>query len=122
MKRLMQSVDVCGQQQQILNTIYNDFSDLFTESLGVVPNFQVSFKMKANIQPIFVRPRTIPYALKERVEHEIDRLESQGTIEKVEYSPWGTPIVPVVRSDGSIRLCADYKITIKDSWIKHYKA
>ncbi|GFT87225.1 uncharacterized protein K02A2.6 [Trichonephila clavipes] len=52
--------------------------------------------------------RTVPFALKGRVENEIDRLEKEGIIEKVDSSEWATPVVPVVKSDGSIRLCADY--------------
>ncbi|GFT95325.1 integrase_H2C2 domain-containing protein [Trichonephila clavipes] len=54
------------------------------------------------------RVRTVPFALKGRVENEIDRLEKEGIIEKVDSSEWATPVVPVVKSDGSIRLCADY--------------
>ncbi|GFW38872.1 retrovirus-related Pol polyprotein from transposon 412 [Trichonephila clavipes] len=50
------------------------------------------------------RVRTVPFALKGRVENEIDRLEKEGIIEKVDSSEWATPVVPVVKSDGSIRL------------------
>ncbi|GFX24926.1 retrovirus-related Pol polyprotein from transposon 412 [Trichonephila clavipes] len=50
------------------------------------------------------RVRTVPFALKGRVENEIDRLEKRGYHRKVDSSEWATPVVPVVKSDGSIRL------------------
>ncbi|GFV15262.1 transposon Tf2-9 polyprotein [Trichonephila clavipes] len=56
-------------------------------------------------------------ALKGRVENEIDRLEKEGIIEKVDSSEWATPVVPVVKSDGSIRLCADYSVTLNPNLI-----
>ncbi|GFW38675.1 retrovirus-related Pol polyprotein from transposon 412 [Trichonephila clavipes] len=61
--------------------------------------------------------RTVPFALKGRVENEIDRLEKEGIIEKVDSSEWATPVVPVVKSDGSIRLCADYSVTLNPNLI-----
>ena len=63
------------------------------------------------VQPKFYRPRPVPYALKERVGQELDRLEHTGVIEKIPNSEWAAPIVPVVKPDGSIRICGDYKLT-----------
>ena len=40
---------------------------------------------------------------------EIDHLTKSGIIEPVEFSDWVAPIVPVVKTDGSIHICGDYK-------------
>ncbi|XP_054279897.1 uncharacterized protein K02A2.6-like [Macrosteles quadrilineatus] len=54
----------------------------------------------------------MPYALQEKVEKELERLETLSIITRVESSDWGTPIVPVVKPNGSVRICADYKVTL----------
>ena len=33
-------------------------------------------------------------------------------IERVKYSDWATPIVPVPKPDGTVRVCSDFKITV----------
>ena len=33
-------------------------------------------------------------------------------LEKVEFSEWATTIVPVLKTDGSVRICGDYRMTI----------
>ena len=45
------------------------------------------------------------------MEHELEGLENQGVITPVQFSEWATPIVPVVKSDGTVRVCGDYKLT-----------
>ena len=51
--------------------------------------------MKDNVCLKFCRERTVPYALRIRVENELDRLEKETVIQKVEHNDWATPIVMV---------------------------
>ena len=55
----------------------------------------------------------MPYALKEKVEQELQRLEEEGIIYKVSQSDWAAPVVPVPKKDGTLRVCGDYKMTVK---------
>nr|XP_022905220.1 uncharacterized protein K02A2.6-like [Onthophagus taurus] len=91
---------------------YMKYNKLFEPTLGKIPNTKCNLNLKKETKPTFIRPRPVPYALKERIEAEIDRLEKLEIIEKTTYSEWGSPIVPVVKPSGEIRLCADYKATI----------
>ena len=56
----------------------------------------------------------MPYALRPKVEAELTRLEKEGILNKVEHtcSAWATPIVPVVKRNGSVRICGDFKVSV----------
>ncbi|XP_063535549.1 uncharacterized protein K02A2.6-like isoform X1 [Cydia strobilella] len=54
----------------------------------------------------------MPYALRERVDTELDAMLSAGVIEPVDCSDWASPLVPINKPDGSLRICADYKATL----------
>ena len=60
----------------------------------------------------FCKPRTVPYAVKEAIEQDLARLERQGIIERVSTGDWATPVVPVSKSNGSVCLCGDYRVTV----------
>ena len=45
----------------------------------------------------------------------IEKLQTEGIIEHVEFSEWAAPIVPVVKQDGSIQMCGDYKLTVNQA-------
>jgi hypothetical protein len=77
-----------------LKQIFDTFNDLFVETLGTVPGHTAN-EDREDAR----RPRLDPFALLDRVDKEIDRLEADGIIERVEYASWGTPIVPIVKSD-----------------------
>ena len=79
---------------------------VFADELGTITPFKASLKLRADARPTFRRPRSVPYATKQAVEDELDRLE------KVPFSEWAAPIVVVPKKDGKIRMCGDYKTTI----------
>lgn len=95
-----------------LESLLKEYEDLFVEQIGEIKNYEASFKLKENVKPVFMKPRPVPFALRDMVEQEIDRLEEIGILEKVTYSQWGTPVVPVVKPTGQVRLCADYRSTL----------
>ena len=62
--------------------------------------------------PKFFKARSVPYAMKDKVGEELVRLKEAGVIEEVSNSEWATPIVPILKKDGLVRICGDYKITL----------
>lgn len=68
--------------------------------------------LKEEAQPHAFKPRPTSYFLRDKVEKELQRLQDQGIIQPVQFSEWAAPIVPVIKTDGSIRMCGDYKVTI----------
>ena len=54
----------------------------------------------------------MPYTLKEKVEEELFRLQAAGIISPVKCLDWTTPVVPVVKSNGTVRICGNYKTTV----------
>ena len=98
------------ENERSLNKLVKEFSDVFAPGLGTCTK-KFSLKLKDN-EPIFYKARSLPLALRKPVEKELERLINEGTITKVEHSEYGTPIVPVIKKSGDIRICGDYKVTI----------
>ena len=63
-------------------------------------------------QPKLSKARPLPYALRDRVGLELDRLEQGGILTEVSHSDWATPVVPIPKKDGSVRICGDFKVTV----------
>lgn len=89
-----------------LNTILNDFSDVFS-GLGCLPG-EYEIKMDNSVKPIQNPTRKIPISMKNDVKKKIDSLVSKGVLEKVEHpTPWISNMVAVRKPNGTIRLCID---------------
>ena len=50
-----------------------------------------------------------------KVEQELNRLQRQGVLTPVAFSDWAAPIVPVLKKDGSVRICGDYRLTVNQA-------
>ena len=45
----------------------------------------------------------VPYTLHQKVTDELNRLKTEGIIERVTHSEWAAPIVPVLKTNGQVR-------------------
>lgn len=108
-KRLYRIEEAVGTS---IPALLKKHSKLFEEGLGLVKGREAKVHVDPEAQPRFYRPRPVPYALRSKVDEELQRLERMEIIEPTEFSNWAAPIVPVVKQDGSVRICGDYKLTI----------
>lgn len=99
-------------QVEHFDNLVKEFSEVFDGKLGAYKFETVKLKLKPNATPIFCKPRPIPMAYKAQVELELERLQKDEIITPIETSLWGTPLVPVLKADGTFRVCADYKTTL----------
>ena len=63
--------------------------------------------LREGSQPKFHKEGPVPYAMKSKVGAELKRLERE-----VRFSDWATPIVPVIKPNGTVQICGDYKGTV----------
>ena len=71
-----------------IERILDRYSVLFKDELGCVEGIQAKIIVAPNAVPKFHRSRTVPFAIRDKIEKELDRLESQGVIESVRFSEW----------------------------------
>ena len=87
-------------------------SPVFQPGVGSVEKHVACFDLKQDYRPKFCKARPVGYAEKDEIGAELDRLVEVGYYVPVDSSEWASPVVPVRKTDGSIRLCGDYKRTL----------
>ena len=98
--------------KQKVEAVVGAHKNIFQEGLGQINTFEAALQLKPGAKLKFCKARPVPFALKAAIEKELDRLESEGILEKISYSEWAAPVVSVPKAEGTIRLCGDYKVTI----------
>ena len=98
-----------------LDQVLNKHSQVFQEGLGTLKNVKVKLEVDPMVTPKFHKARSIPFALKEKVEQALQKLERQGIISPITHSDWAAPIVPVLKQNGDVRICGDYRVTVNQA-------
>ncbi|GBN74684.1 hypothetical protein AVEN_220272-1 [Araneus ventricosus] len=88
--------------------------EVFLQKFGCVPNFTIKLKLRDGAKPSYTPKRNVPYALREKVDKELDSLKAAGIISKSITSDWGSPLVVIPKGDGTVRLCVGYKAGVND--------
>ena len=101
-----------SEQDTQIEALKKKYDKVFSPGLGTMLHFKARLHLQPGAKPVFFRPRSIPFAIKETVEKELDRLKAEGIIEKVDRSEWAAPIVPIPKGDGHLRICGDYRVAV----------
>ena len=97
------------------NQKFNDSvksSSIFQPGIGIVKGFEACVELKAGARPKFCNFRKPPFAFRGKIGKKLDSLEEEGFLIKVDHSKYASPIHPVMKADGDVRLCGDYKSTL----------
>jgi transposase InsO family protein len=105
---ILQIADITDKE---IAKLLDRFDSLFQPGLGTLNDVKVSIQVDPSIPPKFCKARPVPFALKSKVDLELDYMIKEGIITSVRYSKWAAPIVPVLKPNGRIRICGDYKVT-----------
>ena len=95
-----------------LTEIMTEFADVFRDELGILKGIEATITVDESAPPRFHKPRHVPFALKEKVEEQLDKQVKEGELVPVAKSEWAAPIVVVHKKDGGIRICGDFKVSI----------
>lgn len=89
--------------------IVREYPECF-QGIGKLKNFKLKLHIDQDVKPVAQAMYRIPYSLREKVGEQLDDLESQDIIEKVNSpTPWVSPVIIVPKSNGDIRLCVDMR-------------
>lgn len=96
-----------------LQELLERHKEIFEEKLGTLKGFEAHICVDSTATPRIGRARSVPYAMRKKVDEELGRLVTEGVLVPVEFSEWAAPIVVVLKSDQKrVRLCGDFKMTI----------
>jgi len=81
------------------------------DGIGRIPSKEAVFHFHSTPEPVYHRPRPVAEAILPLVDKELDLLEKNGVIERIDVSDWAHPIVMVPRANGKkVRICGDFKV------------
>ncbi|UYV60291.1 K02A2.6-like, partial [Cordylochernes scorpioides] len=92
-----------------IDSLLNDYGSIFEYKSDPIKGIKCHLDVKADFIPKFYKFRQVPFALKQLVENEIDKLVDLNILSPIDKSDCASPLVCVAKPNGQIRLCADFK-------------
>lgn len=111
--------DLSPEQKNQLENTKSQFKFSKPNELGFTPLIEHHIDT-GDAKPIKQRPHRVSPYVQEKINEEIDRMVSLGIIEKAHAPTWLSPVHPVKKSDGRVRLCLDARrvneFTLKNAY------
>lgn len=110
-KATIKQASQCANRE--LTNILDKHSEVFREGIGTLKHIKAWIELEENAKPRFHKARLFPYALRPKVEAELQHFVDQRILSKVEWSEWAMPIVPVgKKTTDKVRICGDFNVTV----------
>ncbi len=117
-ERSLLSGECDGYNGEELGVVLEEFREVFSEVPGNTDRVIMKIDTGDSL-PIRQAPYSVPMGIREKVKEELRCLEECGIIERCSSS-WASPLVPVKKADGGIRLCVDFRklndVTVKEPY------
>lgn len=89
-------------------------TDVERQEFPKIAGISAKIFVDATVEPVAQPIRRLPIVMEEEVEELIQKMLSQGIIEKVDHpTGWISPLVPVRKGNGKLRLCVDLRAVNK---------
>ncbi|XP_037959893.1 uncharacterized protein K02A2.6-like [Teleopsis dalmanni] len=112
------SIQLCSNPNKDTH-LKHFFSDVFDGKMGLCTKTKAVITTKPNVQPVFRSKRPVAYAVQQLVEDELKRLQELKVISPVNFSAWAAPIVVVKKTNGNVRICADFSTGLNNCLESH---
>ena len=100
--------DACVEfDRGVVEDLKKEYPEVFSDSPGKTKVVKLRIKT-GDAEPRVSHPHRVPDKLKEGARVEIMKLVKEG-IAVPSCSPWASPIVPVPKKDGTVRICVDFR-------------
>ena len=94
-----------------LGKLLNDYEHIF-HGVGKVKNYQLKLHIDEKVAPVSQPACRVPFPLRHRLAHKIQRLEDMGIIKDAKGpTPWVSPLVvfPKPKDPENLRICVDMR-------------
>ena len=79
----------------VKNDLMEEFAEVFQDKLGALRGIEATVAVNESAAPHFYKPHPVPFALKEKVERQLQQQVQKGELVPVDRSDWATPIIIV---------------------------
>jgi hypothetical protein len=101
-----QKLDLIQRIDVVQDATLTQFADVF-QGLGNMED-TYTIRTDSSIQPVIHAPRKVPAALRDQLMKELQRMEAEKVIEKVDHpTDWVSSLVIVEKHGGGLRICLD---------------
>ena len=94
-----------------LERLKGRYPSVFRPELGQLKDVELKLGIDRTVPPKFCKARSLPYAVKAKVEEQLDADIASDVLVPVKDGEWAAPIIPVIKPGGKVRVCANFKLT-----------